>query len=117
MFKRVITAFALLASPVVADPAVVQSVSVVKSDGAYTFNVTILHNDVGWNDYADSWRIKDMDGNVLGERQLAHPHVGEQPFTRSLSGVKTPAGLTTVQVEVHDTVNGWAPTTKTVNLP
>ena len=44
------------------------------------------HPDTGWDDYADGWRVLDMDGNELGMRVLHHPHVDEQPFTRSLSG-------------------------------
>lgn len=112
----ILAAFALTA-PAFADPASVQSVSVSKSGGAYTFNVTILHNDTGWDDYADSWRIKDTNGNILGERVLVHPHVNERPFTRSLSGVRIPDGVSSVVVEAHDTVTGWASETKLVQLP
>lgn len=117
MFRRTLFSIAFLATPAFADPAAVQSVHVEKSGGTYTFSVTVLHDDKGWDDYADSWRIKDASGKVLGERKLAHPHENEQPFTRSLSGVTVPEGTTSVIVEVHDTVHGWAPKTKTVNLP
>jgi hypothetical protein len=117
MIKRSIAFLLLIATPAFADPAIVQNVSVSKSGASYTFNVTIRHTDTGWDDYADSWRIKDMDGNILGERALAHPHVNEQPFTRSLSGVKIPAGVDKVVVEAHDTVNGWASDEKVVSLP
>ena len=117
MIKRTIATFLLLTSAAAADPARVQNVSVQKSGDSYTFSVTIRHTDTGWDDYADIWRIKDMNGNVLGERDLAHPHVNEQPFTRSLSGVRIPAGVTQVVVEAHDTVNGWASGEKVVNLP
>lgn len=117
MIKQTVAILTVFALPAFADPAVVQSVKVSKSANAYTFNVTILHNDKGWEDYADIWRIKDMSGNVLGERVLAHPHVNERPFTRSLSGVKIPDGVTTVLIEAHDTVTGWGSATKTVQLP
>ncbi|WP_299026057.1 hypothetical protein [uncultured Sulfitobacter sp.] len=122
MLERFILPIALLASPALptaalADPASVHDVRVAKSGGAYTFNVTILHSDTGWDDYADAWRIKDMEGNVLGMRQLAHPHVNEQPFTRSLSGVKIPDGIKSVVIEARDTVTGWSPQVKTINLP
>ena len=33
----------------------------------------------------------DADGQRLGFRELVHPHVTEQPFTRTLSGVEIPA--------------------------
>lgn len=117
MIKKFLAALIITASPAFADNAVVHNVKVTKSGGSYTFNVTIMHTDKGWDDYADIWRIKDAQGNVLGERALAHPHVNERPFTRSLSGVKIPAGVTEVTVEAHDTVNGWNPQTKTVKLP
>jgi hypothetical protein len=117
MVKTTFMLFVLMGFPALADPAVVQNVKVSKVGGSYTFNVTISHSDIGWEDYADIWRIRDMSGNVLGERILAHPHVNEQPFTRSLSGVKIPDGIDTVMIEAHDTVTGWAANTKTVKLP
>ncbi|KEJ90803.1 hypothetical protein Z948_1804 [Sulfitobacter donghicola DSW-25 = KCTC 12864 = JCM 14565] len=117
MIKQSTFLLALCASPAFADPAKVQHVSVAKRGDSYTFNVTIRHSDTGWDDYADAWRIKDMDGKVLGERILAHPHVNEQPFTRSLSGVKIPDGLKEVVVQARDSVTGWAEMEKTVKLP
>lgn len=78
-----------------------------KSGGAWRFDVTVRHGDTGWDHYADAWRIVGPDGTVFGTRTLYHPHVNEQPFTRSLSGVKIPAGVTSVTVEAHDSVHGW----------
>ena len=117
MIKKTLVILALSTTPAFADPATVHYVKVSKSSGAYTFDVTVKHADTGWEDYADIFRIKDPSGNILGERDLAHPHVDEQPFTRSLSGVKIPDGIDSVTVEVHDNVTGWAPTGKTVKLP
>lgn len=116
MIKATLTALALVVTPAFADPASVHHVNVSKSGDSFTFNVTIMHTDKGWDDYADIWRIKDLDGNILGERVLVHPHVNEQPFTRSLSGVRIPDGVDIVVIEAHDTVTGWAPTTKQVKL-
>jgi len=48
---------------------------------------------------------------------LYHPHVGEQPFTRSLSGVAIPEGVSKVTVEAHDSVQGWGGATVEVELP
>ena len=53
---------------------------------------------------------------MLGERVLLHPHVDEQPFTRSLSGVTVPSGTEQVTVRAHDSVDGWGPEV-TVVLP
>jgi hypothetical protein len=62
-----------------------------RSGGSWDVHTAVLHNDQGWDHYADIWQIVDAEkGTVLGERILAHPHDNEQPFTRSLSGVKIP---------------------------
>ena len=117
MIKKILAVLILTSAPAFADNATVQNVKVAKSGNSFPFDVTISHSDVGWDDFADIWRIKDEEGNVLGERVLAHPHVNEQPFTRSLSGVKIPEGITQVYVQAHDTVNGWNPKAKLVKLP
>ncbi|MEO0423141.1 MAG: hypothetical protein AAF184_12440 [Pseudomonadota bacterium] len=74
--------------------------------GRYRFAVTLRHQDEGWAHYADAWEVRGPDGEVFGRRVLAHPHVDEQPFTRSLSGVKVPAGIAEVTVVAHDKVHG-----------
>lgn len=77
------------------------------SNGRWTVNVTLKHDDTGWNHYADEWRLVDDKGNVLADRVLFHPHVDEQPFTRGLGGVELPKGIATIYVEAHDKVHGW----------
>ena len=49
----------------------------------------------------------DSQGNILGDRVLYHPHVDEQPFTRSLNNVDIPKGIKSVYIEAHDKVHGW----------
>ena len=117
MIKKFLALLIISSAPAFADKAAVQSVKVIQIGDSFTFDVTIDHTDKGWDDYADIWRIKDAQGNVLGERVLAHPHVKERPFTRTLSGVKIPTGVSEVFVEAHDTVTGWNPDTKLVKLP
>ena len=106
----------LLAGPALADPPVIKNVSMKQSGGTWTFDVTIQHGDTGWEDYADGWRVLDAQGNQLGYRKLAHPHVEEQPFTRSLSGVRIPEGTTEVGIQASDSVGGWSSAIKTVRL-
>lgn len=79
-------------------------------DGTWRFSVTLRHGDTGWDHYANLWQVESPDGTVLGERVLAHPHVNEQPFTRSLGGVKIPAGLEEVVIRARDSVHGFGPT-------
>ncbi|MEM1045739.1 MAG: hypothetical protein AAGL24_06295 [Pseudomonadota bacterium] len=80
--------------------------AVETAPGIWRFDVTVRHADTGWDHYADRFDIVAPDGTVLGERILAHPHVDEQPFTRSLSGVAVPDGITSVTVRAHDNVHG-----------
>lgn len=75
--------------------------------GDWQVSVTLEHADTGWEHYADAWRILDEDGEVLATRTLHHPHVQEQPFTRSLSPVTLPSSGT-LYIEGHDTVHGWS---------
>lgn len=76
--------------------------------GLYTFHVTLRHDDEGWDHYADKWQVLSLEGDVLGERVLLHPHVDEQPFTRSQSGIAAPEGTGEVVIRAHDTVHGWS---------
>lgn len=75
--------------------------------GEWQVDVTLRHDDTGWEHYADAWRVVDADGTVLGTRTLYHPHVDEQPFTRGLP-LAIPAGRRKVFVEAHDKVHGWS---------
>ncbi|MEM6304715.1 MAG: hypothetical protein AAF744_08350 [Pseudomonadota bacterium] len=114
--KYVFAALLLLTGPAFADAPVIKNVSMKKSGETWSFDVTLMHGDTGWEDYADGWRVLDMNGKELGVRVLAHPHVNEQPFTRSLSGVKIPADVTEVGIQASDSVGGWSSPVKTIRL-
>jgi hypothetical protein len=85
----------------------VVGVEVTPGASGYTFAVTVSSADTGWDKYADLWVVQAPDGSVLGERVLAHPHVEEQPFTRSQSGIRIPEGITEVTVAARDSVLGF----------
>ena len=108
---------ALLATPAVADPPVIEAASATRSGTSWTFSVTLSHPDTGWDDYADGWRVLSLDGTELGLRVLYHPHVEEQPFTRTLSGVVLPDGTNAVLIEARDSVGGWSGETFRLTLP
>lgn len=117
MLKKLCFALMLMISPAFAEPPRVDNVAAKQSSNdTWRFDVTITHPDTGWDHYADAWRVLDMDGNQLGIRELAHPHVEEQPFTRSLSGVRIPEGTKKVQVQARDKPGGWNPKTKVIRL-
>jgi hypothetical protein len=83
----------------------------------YHFSVTVFHKDTGWKHYADKWDIIGKDGTIFGTRILHHPHVDEQPFTRSLSGVVIPVGVKTVTLRAHDSVHKYGGKVITLELP
>lgn len=88
----------------------------VECNGHCRFSVTVEHADEGWDHYADKWEILDADGEVIAVRELAHPHVDEQPFTRSLGRVEIPAGIGTVTIRAHDSVHGYGGREITVDV-
>ena len=83
----------------------------------FNFDVTLQHADTGWDHYANRWEIVAPDGTVLGTRTLYHPHVDEQPFTRSLTGVTIPRKIDRVVIRAHDSVHALGGRTMTVVLP
>tara|TARA_B100000676_G_C18040353_1_gene824506 strand:+ start:1573 stop:1911 length:339 start_codon:yes stop_codon:yes gene_type:complete len=86
------------------------------SSGIYRFDVSVKHADTGWDHYADNWQILGPNGAVIGARVLHHPHVSEQPFTRSLQRVEIPDAVESVIVRAHDSVQGNGGAERTVKL-
>ena len=88
-----------------------------EGDGTWTVRVTVSSADTGEEKYADRWEVRDGEGAVLGERILTHPHVDEQPFTRSLSGLEIPESVERVVVLAHDSVAGFCGREMTADVP
>ena len=111
MNRVILIAIVLLfsaAGPLAAGEADVVGVKAKKTgDRVWSFDVTLRHADTGWDHYADKWDVTAPDGTILGTRVLHHPHVQEQPFTRSLSGVTIPPGINRVTIRGHDSVHGY----------
>jgi hypothetical protein len=92
--------------------------------GVWSFSVTVSHPDSGWEDYADGWDVVLPDGTVIKPapneaftRTLWHPHVNEQPFTRSQGGIEIPADVKEVMIRAHDKPDGFGGKTVSVRLP
>ncbi|MEE9317338.1 MAG: hypothetical protein V3U48_03500 [Rhodospirillales bacterium] len=96
--------------------SVLDATAVANSNGSYTISATIAHADTGWKHYADKFEVLAPDGTVLGTRVLYHPHVDEQPFTRSLGNLQVPVGVTTVIVRAADNVHKAGKRTFTLKL-
>jgi len=71
------------------------------------FDVTVKHSDTGWKHYANAFEVLTPNKQVLSKRVLHHPHVNEQPFTRSLTGVRIPNGISSVLIRAHDSVHKY----------
>lgn len=111
------TVLCLTALPAEAGEADVEGVTATRqAAGLYRFDVTLRHGDAGWKHYADRWDVIGPDGTVLGARTLFHPHETEQPFTRSLTGVRIPEGVTRVTIRAHDKLHGLGGKVMTVEL-
>jgi len=86
------------------------------SDGKFRIDTTVEHDDTGWDHYADRWDVIGPDGAVLGSRILHHPHVGEQPFTRSLT-LSIPSHITSVIIRANDSVHELGGAEMEVEVP
>ena len=95
----------------------VMEAEIEPSGDTFRISATILSADTGWEKYADAWEVRSPDGTVLGTRVLAHPHVDEQPFTRSLNDVTIPAAVMSVEIAARDLVTGFCGDTVTVAVP
>ena len=121
MRREIVSVLMLLAAApggAQAGEADVVDVQASRADGGtWRFEVTVRHADTGWDHYADAFEVLAPDGTVLGTRTLLHPHVEEQPFTRSLSGVAISDGIHEVTVRAHDSVDGYGGAEMTLTLP
>lgn len=98
----------------IADANVLHVKAIQEQDGKWTFYVTVEHLDTGWDDYVNGWNVYLLDGTILMSesssaftRTLLHPHVNEQPFTRSQSGIEIPQGVQRIIVKAHDLLDGF----------
>jgi len=105
--KRLLCLLILLPLPALADHPVIEGATAQAGAGGWSFSVTLSHPDTGWDHYADGWEVLTPDGQSLGIRVLAHPHVNEQPFTRALSGVAVPDGVDRVLIRARCNTDGW----------
>lgn len=94
----------------------IKNVYLHQQGSSWRADVTLKHADTGWEHYADAWRLVDASGKLIGTRVLYHPHVNEQPFTRSLGNIQIPEGTGVIFVEAHDKKHGWSPQRVKVDL-
>lgn len=102
-------ATALLASTATLAGAadVVEALAIRQADGSWRFDVTVRSEDTGWDAYANRFEILTPSGTILATRELLHPHVEEQPFTRSVAGVVIPPDIDSVLARAHHSTKGY----------
>lgn len=99
------------------EASVLDATAQAVAGGTYAISATVNHVDEGWTHYADKWEVLTPDGRVIATRTLYHPHVDEQPFTRSLGRVEVPIGVTEVTIRANCSVHGPGQRTFTLALP
>lgn len=92
----------------------VVDVELTAQETAYTFDVTLHHDDNGEDGYANWWQVEQPDSTQLGRRELAHPH-SQQPFTRSET-IDIPSEVSCVVVRGHDQTHGYGGQAMVVTL-
>ena len=85
-------------------------------DGRYHIEASVRHADLGWDHYAERWDVLAPDGTLLGSRELSHPHVDEQPFTRSLT-LEIPPTVRWVTLRAFDGVHGYGGASVELEVP
>jgi hypothetical protein len=90
---------------------------VVKTGSSYRVTATVSSPDTGWEKYADRLVVRTPSGFVLQSRELEHPHLTEQPFTRTLTGVRIPEGEEVVEVAASDSVEGFCGKIVVLDVP
>jgi len=118
MITLILTAGAVTSQDLDLDYAHVFEVIAEKQAEGWRFDVTVRHSDEGWDHYADLWVVVDPEtGEEYGRKVLAHPHVSEQPFTRSQSGITIPDDVSSVLVKAACNVHGFGGTEMLVEMP
>jgi len=108
----------LFTSLLLANDATIVDAKILPASGKRQFqvHVTLQHADTGWDHYANRWDVLDENGKLLGSRTLHHPHVNEQPFTRSLS-LTIPPEVKVITIVASDSVHGDNEQTFTLEVP
>jgi len=108
---------ALIPAAAAAEAPVITQAKAMRDDLGWKFSVTIRHGDTGWDHFADAWEVLSEDGTVLATRSLRHPHVEEQPFTRSLHEVLLPDGTRRVYIRARCSKGAHSAPLKPVDIP
>ena len=82
--------------------------AIVKCENNFCiFNVTVAHEDEGWQHFANAIEVLNAEQDeILGFRVLRHPHVGQKSFTRPVT-VLFEILPEKVYLRAHDSIHGY----------
>ncbi|MGI9509153.1 MAG: hypothetical protein ACR2QJ_07380 [Geminicoccaceae bacterium] len=87
------------------DPARVADVQIKRDSpdqpGIFHIEVTIEHEDTGWDDYVEAWEIFGPNGEILGIRPFFEPELEREKTISALSGVIIPEDIKTVTIRAR----------------
>jgi len=119
VIRKIVTGatFLLLTSLSAANEVDVVDITIESvGDQSYRVSATLLHEDAGWEHYANRWDVLSESGQLLGTRVLVHPHDDEQPFTRSLT-LTIPAEVNIITIRANDLVHEDGGKTMQIDVP
>lgn len=87
------------------EPAKIADVQVKRDSadqsGIYHFEVTIEHEDKGWDDYLEAWEVFGPDGRILASRPFFKPQPEKSKSVTALTGVIVPEDIETVTIRAR----------------
>ena len=101
---------------IASDAKIIKATGELTSAQKFNISVTIEHADEGWDHYANAWHVYSPDGKLIGKRVLHHPHVDEQPFTRTLLGLDVPREVSEVTIVAVCSKTGESKASYTLKL-
>jgi hypothetical protein len=107
----------LLAGPAFADaPDVVDAIA-TEAGGRWTVTVTIAHHDTGWDHFAKGFAVLLPDGTRLAYLEFSHPHIGQDTFAASLTGLRISNDVPFLLIRTRCNLVGWAAEPVQIDLP
>lgn len=101
---------------IASDAKIIKASAELTSAQKFNITVTLEHADEGWDHFANAWRVYSKEGELIGERVLHHPHVKEQPFTRTLLGLSVPSNVKEVVIVAVCSTTGESKKSYTLKL-
>lgn len=115
--KTLLTAFAVLATPALADAPQVVSGEIVKTGDNWTVLVVLSHEDSGWDHFASGFEVDMPDGTRIAYKELTRPHTDSTRIEASLAGLTIPPGTDRVMIRTRCSLVGWSAEPYAVPVP